>query len=313
MADLLHIMTEMKLPSPCALRLTFDNSGQFRGTAFATFLSSNEAWDVIQALNYCRVPGGGRLNVQYEEEGRETVVTEAVIRGEFKHSKRHPQIGAHDQERKHRKAEVPSTRSSAPRRTREQTPPSESYDLLMSYQESPREKEKLKRFLAETGDYQEAINEFSKNRARETLAGEHGRHYQGEHGGEHGRQYQGEHGGERRGERRKRKGKGSRPVLETRSAKSEDEQRIAAMERQTPMVKQEMGEEVASKTTDGLPESSKLELVEKKRKVTFAEQGAELDTGKHEEGSGKEDKDPGADKHGGATARVDTEQPQPEK
>ena len=64
--------------------------------------------------------------------------------------------------------------SGATRATREQTPPSESYDLLMSYQEDPVEKEKLWRFLAQTEDYQEAVNEFAKNRARETQAGLHG-------------------------------------------------------------------------------------------------------------------------------------------
>ena len=150
--DLLHFMSQLNLPKPTALNLLYDELQRPRGMAFADFTSADETKRVIQKMNNYRLDGR-RLNVQLKRQPSGTVIGENLPqKGE---SSSRPQAEA----------------SVATKPRRETTPPSESYDLLMSYQKHPVEKEKLKKFLEQTGDYQEAVNEFCKNRAQESLAG----------------------------------------------------------------------------------------------------------------------------------------------
>ena len=169
--DMLNLINQKKLPSPKALTYLYNDHGVFRGMAFANFNSSGEAWHVIHELNYYRVCGQP-LFVQPKRKRLEITSRDGTVpvRPFEVTSNRRPTVSLPD--KAHQRPQA--TTSSGPRTTREQTPPSESYNLLMSYQKNPVEKEKLRRFLAQTGDYQEAVNEFAKNRARETQAGEHG-------------------------------------------------------------------------------------------------------------------------------------------
>ena len=166
---MLHLMDHMKLPSPIALKYLYDDHRIFRSMAFAEFASSGDARRVIQDLNYYKVCGQ-RLKVQPKRRRLPPTFREDTAPGRSPQANFNPRSDIPDKAYRH-----PPTKSSpAAMSTREPTPPSESYNLLMSYQKNPVEKEKLKRFLAQTGDYQEAVNEFAKNRARETQAGEHG-------------------------------------------------------------------------------------------------------------------------------------------
>ena len=166
---MLQLMDQRKLPSPIALKYLYDDRLAFRSMAFADFASSGDARRVILDLNYHRVCGE-RLWVQLKRKRSPLTSQEDTAPVRPSQSNLNPRSDTSDQVNLH-----PRTKSSAAARSRRQpTPPSESYNLLMSYQTHPVEKEKLKRFLEQTGDYQEAINEFAKNRARETQAGEHG-------------------------------------------------------------------------------------------------------------------------------------------
>ena len=168
-ADMLHVIDQRKLPSPQILTYLYDDSFVFRGLAFAAFASSEEAWRIILDLNTVLVCGR-RLRVQFKRKRPQLMARENFAQREPVQTNLVPPTNGPAKAYPHPEAKA----SSATRSTRERTPPSESYDLLMSYQTSSVEKEKLKRFLAQTGDYQEAVNEFAKNRARETQAGEHG-------------------------------------------------------------------------------------------------------------------------------------------
>ena len=166
---MLHLMDQRKLPLPIALKYLYDDRQVFRSMAFAEFASSGDAWRVIQDLNFYRVCGQ-RLKVEPKRKRLPLTFREDTAPVRIPQADLDPRSDIPDKAYLH-----PQTKASpAARSTREPTPPSESYDLLMSYQTNPVEKEKLKRFLAQTGDYREAVNEFAKNRARETQAGEHG-------------------------------------------------------------------------------------------------------------------------------------------
>lgn len=166
MLDFIH---QRKLPSPRALEYLYDGFLVFRGLAFATFASSEEAWRVVLDLNHVLV-SGERLRVQLKRNRPERTVREDFVQGSSFHPNFKSDIDAPAKAYLHSRAKA----SSATRPTRVKTPPSDSYYLLMKYQTNPVEKEKLRRFLVWTGDFQQAINEFAKNRARETQAGQHG-------------------------------------------------------------------------------------------------------------------------------------------
>ena len=165
-SHVLHLMDQMQLPSPAALNYMYDDFKNFRGMAFATFASSGETSQVIQKMNRYWV-SGRVLNVQYKRKRPEIIAKEnSSPRTPFQ-LKHHLPTYIRDMTYMH----PPEKASPVPRPTGEQTPPFESYNLLMQYQTNPVEKEKLKQFLAQTGDYQEAVNEFAKNRVRETEEG----------------------------------------------------------------------------------------------------------------------------------------------
>ena len=166
---MLHLMDERKLPSPITLKYLYDSRLVFRSMAFAEFASSGDASRVILDLNYhwvCRQ----QLRVEWKRQWVPLTFREDTAPVRLAQKNLNTRSDSRDTAYSRTQ-----TKSSPPARsTREPTAPSESYKLLMSYQTNPVEQEKLKRFLAETGDHQEAVNEFAKNRARETQAGEHG-------------------------------------------------------------------------------------------------------------------------------------------
>lgn len=162
---MLEFIHQKKLPSPDHLVYLYDGYQNFRGLAFATFASWEEARRVVQGLNHIFVCGE-RLRVQFKRKrpeftAREDIAQRSSFQPNFKLDTDAPAKAY-----QHSRAET----SSASRPTREKTPPCDSYNLLMRYQQDPVEKEKLRRFLDQTKDYQEAVNEFAKNRARETQA-----------------------------------------------------------------------------------------------------------------------------------------------
>ena len=161
--DLLLCMSQVNLPPPSAVQYLYDRFDDFRGMAFVTCNSSDEARQMIQKLNYHRV-GGQTLNVQYRISCRETIASENLSPTAPFQSVHFPGSEVRDSV----KIDPQAKKSSTLRPTREQTPPSETFALLMRYQNEPAEKEKLRRFLAQTGDYQQAVNEFAKNRVRES-------------------------------------------------------------------------------------------------------------------------------------------------
>lgn len=163
---LLHLVRQMNLPLPSDLHFLYDSFDGFRGMAFATFASPHETRMVIRELNLYRLDGA-RLNVQYKRKRREVFAPESVCpRRSYQ-----PDSYSHADVRYRPYPHSLTKASSAPRSTRPQTPSSESYDLLMSYQTEPVEREKLRKYLQRTGDYQEAVNEFAKNRVRESQDG----------------------------------------------------------------------------------------------------------------------------------------------
>ncbi|CAF9923134.1 hypothetical protein IMSHALPRED_005860 [Imshaugia aleurites] len=161
--DLLHLMCQVKLPPPKAVNYLYDNYHVFRGMAFLTSASPDEARQVIQGLDYHQV-SGRKLNVQYKRKRPECIARQSHLRMAPSQPTHYPYTNIRDNAYTHRQAK----NSSTSRSVREHTPPAESYNLLMGYQTDPAEKEKLRRFLAQTGDYQEAVNEFAKNRVRES-------------------------------------------------------------------------------------------------------------------------------------------------
>ena len=167
--DMLHLMNQRRLPLPIDLKYLYDDRLVFRRMAFAEFASSGDARRVTNDLNSYRVRGQ-RLKVQPRRRQTPPIFRENSAPVRPPQMNLNPRSDASDQ------AHLPPQMKSPPaaRTMREPTPPSESYNLLMSYQTNPVEKEKLRQFLAQTEDYQEAVNEFAKNRARETQAGEHG-------------------------------------------------------------------------------------------------------------------------------------------
>ena len=157
--DVMNFLSLRKLPIPKALNYLYDDHHIFRGMAFATFASPGESWRVIRELHNKWV-AGQKLVVQFKRKRSESVSVEDSSQGQRSQQNHH----SHSQGK-------PST---ATKYAREPTPPSDSYYLLMSYQKDPVERDKLKQFLAQTKDFQEAVNEFAKNRAKETLEGKHG-------------------------------------------------------------------------------------------------------------------------------------------
>ena len=155
---LLQVFILKKLPAPAALNFLYNEFG-FRGIAFASFVSPDQTRQVVRELDHTWVAIGRCLKVQFKKRR-----TEVVANPYRKHSCNpvvSPNVGA-------REEAIERVCDHSSRRTRQQTPPSESYELLMRYQRNPVEKEKLRKLLEETGDYEEAVNEFAKNRQRET-------------------------------------------------------------------------------------------------------------------------------------------------
>lgn len=162
----LYLMSQMKLPIPRALNYLYDTFHRFRCMAFATFRSLEETQQVVRRLNG-QSASGWRLNVQYKRKRPEVVATDdSSLRNSLQAN-----IFPHPEVREKTNSSPQTKVPSATKATRQQTSSSESYDLLMQYQTEPVEKEKLRKFLARTGDYQEAVNEFAKNRVRETEEG----------------------------------------------------------------------------------------------------------------------------------------------
>lgn len=162
----LHLMSQMKLPLPSVFNYLYDNFHRFRCMAFATFRSSEEARQVVQRL-HGQCTYGTRLNVQYKRKRPETMASDTCSPRVNFHPNQYSHSEAREKTYSYPQTKVPST----PTPAREQTPSKESYDLLMQYQTEPVEQAKLRKFLARTGDYQEAVNEFAKNRVRETEEG----------------------------------------------------------------------------------------------------------------------------------------------
>ena len=155
---LLQLFVQRKLPTPVALNYLNNDHG-FCGIAFASFNSPDQTRQVVRELDHTWVAFGRCLKVQFKKRRTETVVN-SYKKHAF-NAAPFANVG-NGEEATERVCEHPS------RRTRQQTPPSETYELLMRYQKNPVEKDKLRKFLEQTGDYQEAVNEFAKNRQRET-------------------------------------------------------------------------------------------------------------------------------------------------
>ena len=155
---LLQIFIQKKLPAPAALNYLYNEYG-FRGMAFARFSLPDQARQVVRELDHTWVAFGRCLKVEFKKKR-----TEVAANPFAKHAfdpVLFSNVGAKEEARD-------SVCEQSARRTRQQTPPSETYDLLMRYQRNPAEKDKLRKLLEKTGDYQEAVNEFAKNRQRET-------------------------------------------------------------------------------------------------------------------------------------------------
>ena len=164
--DVFHLLSQMKLPLPYALNYLYDKFLKFRCMAFATFNSSEETRQVVQEL-HGQLASGRRLNVQFKRKRQEIIAKDAFASTDTLQPSRYPHPDVRDET-----YPCPQTKaSSASRIKRAQSSSSEAYDLLMQYQTEPVEQEKLKKFLARTGDYQDAVNEFAKNRVRETEEG----------------------------------------------------------------------------------------------------------------------------------------------
>lgn len=278
-SHLLHLMSRMRLPLPTALNYLYDNFHNFRGMAFATFPSSDEARRVIQELRYHPV-SGRYLNVQYKRKRRESIAGQSLS----SRTPLQPNQYSHPFQDKST-VPPPATVCSARRPVRQQTPPSESYDLLMHHQANPIEKEKLRRFLAQTGSHQEAINEFAKNRVRETEERAHG------------------------------KSLDIRPVLERRPATPGELQQIAKMKSHLRLagetsssgsliIKRQGEEDIADVTEKGILESISLASLEKKH-ATVAQQGVTPHKRTHKEDAEKRRVESGDDEQEGKDATVE--------
>ncbi|CAD6590044.1 MAG: hypothetical protein ASARMPREDX12_004162 [Alectoria sarmentosa] len=272
---LLHLVRQMNLPLPSDLHFLYDGLDGFRGMAFATFASPHETRMLIRELNLYRLDGK-RLNVQYKRKRGEILAPESVCQ----RKPYQPDYYSHADVR-YMPYPHPLTKvSSAPRSTRQQTPSSESYDLLMSYQTVPTEREKLGKYLQRTGDYQEAVNEFAKNRVRESEDG----------------------------------GLGSSvdipPILETRPATAEELQQIAEMESRfafggescsggSLIDKCEVDRDEAAAKKGRQFEYTSLLSLEKKDGKSLQEQAVELDQRKGEDDAEKGRDGVGDEKSGG--------------
>ncbi|KAM0803763.1 hypothetical protein BDR22DRAFT_818453 [Usnea florida] len=155
---LLQVFIHKKLPTPATLNYLCNEFG-FRGIAFASFDSPDQARKVVRELDHTWVAIGRCLKVQFKK--RRTEVVANLYRKHSCNPVGFSNVGA-------REEAIERVCEHSSRCTRQQTPPSESYELLMRYQKNPVEKEKLRKLLELTGDYGEAVNEFAKNRQRET-------------------------------------------------------------------------------------------------------------------------------------------------
>lgn len=162
----LYLMSKMKLPIPRALNYLYDTFHPFRCMAFATFRSSEETQQVVRRL-HGQSASGCRLNVQYKRKRPEIVAVAVSSSRDSLQPNLDPHLEVQEKTNASPQRKVPLATKVA----RDQTSSSESYDLLLQYQTEPVEKEKLRKFLARTGDYQEAVNEFAKNRVRESEEG----------------------------------------------------------------------------------------------------------------------------------------------
>ena len=249
---LLQLFIHKKLPAPAALNYLYDEFG-FRGMAFASFTSTDQTRQVVRELDHSWVALGRCLKVQLKKRR-----TEVVANSYRKHAFDPvicANLGAKEEERE-RVCEISS------RRTRQQTPPSETYDLLMRYQKNPVEKDKLKRFLEQTGDYQQAVNEFAKNRNRETpirtfvtwmsVRQKHVNEFAERRSKESNEQATHEDSEDKSDDK---------PILEMRTAEDEDLERIAAMESQCgleeapwpPLIVKHQGEHVGAEISEASP------------------------------------------------------------
>ena len=159
---LLQLFVQKKLPAPTALNYLYNEFG-FRGIAFASFSSPDQTRQVVRELDHTWVAFGRCLKVQFKKRRTE------VVANPYRKHAFDPVLLSNVGAKEEARVEAPeNVCDQSSRRTRQQTPPSETYDLLMRYQRNPVEKEKLRKLLEQTGDYQEAVNEFAKNRQRET-------------------------------------------------------------------------------------------------------------------------------------------------
>lgn len=158
---LLQLFIQKKLPAPAELNYLYNEFG-FRGMAFASFHSRDQTRQVVRGLDHTWVAIGRCLQVEFKRRRTETVANP------YRKHALDPVLFSQVEVREEAREGVCEH---SERRTRQQTPPLEIYERLMRYQRNPVEKDKLKRFLAQTGDYQEAVNEFAKNRQRETPIG----------------------------------------------------------------------------------------------------------------------------------------------
>ena len=256
---LLQLFIHIRLPAPAALNYLYNEIVGFRGMAFATFASPDQTRQVVRELNYHPVGTGRCLKVEFKK--RRTGTKENPYRKNAFEPVLFSHIEAGEEARR-------SVCGHSSRRTRQQTPPSESYELLMRYQRDPAEKEKLKRFLAQTGDHQEAVNEFAKNRKRETPLRSFVAWMEV-------RQQNVEQLAERRlresNQQVTHEDSDDKPILEMRPATEEDLEQIAAMEAQfgvggqaaswPPLVVKYKGEHVGGQDFGGVASDRLLENI----------------------------------------------------
>ena len=224
---LLQLFIQKKLPAPAALNYLYNEYG-FRGIAFASFSSPDQTRQVVRELDHTWVAFGRCLKVQFKKKRTEIVVT--PFRKHAFDPVLFSNVGAGEEARGEERESVCEYSS---RRTRQQTPPSETYELLMRYQRNPVEKDKLRKFLEQTGDYQEAVNEFAKNRQRETpirsfVAWMNDRQKHVDELAEHRSKESNEQATHEESDDNTE----DKPILEMRPATDEDLEQIAAMESQ---------------------------------------------------------------------------------
>ena len=258
---LLQLFIHKKLPAPAALNYLYNDFG-FRGIAFASFSSPDQTRQVVRELDHTWVTLGRCLKVQFKKRRTE------VVANPFRKHAFNPilfsNVGARE-EGTERVCEHSS------RRTRQQTPPSETYDLLMRYQKNPVEKDKLRKLLEQTGDYQEAVNEFAKNRQRETpiqsfvawmsVRQKHVNEFAERRSKDSNEQATHEESNENPDDK---------PILEMRTATDEDLEQIAAMESQfglegapwPPFIIKHNGEHVGVQDFGGVAGDGRLGIID---------------------------------------------------